>query len=836
VKGGGFAVTDVWKRIPVRKIVREKGKSFCVTAAVFFTTALFVMVFSTLFFVKDAAEEMLQRSAPMLADAAIHVTQEEYERICTNPRAAEASRWFIVARMPEVSALGDMPLMVCEEQMARWARIYPAEGRMPEKGNEIVVSDQYLRERGLTYSEDMPMEMTYTYLDDEERTETFTVVGVYKRALQPYHAVLVSEDFREGAYAYWEQCGIDPRDEEEGVDVQVAGIMFSSRGNVRKQLSMLAAESEVDLTEEEITFNDISLFDGMGIDTWAVILAMIFLVMWLGYLFISNIFRLSMAGDARFYGKLSTNGITKREIKRLIRRQNRILFLAGVVPALFAGYLFSAAVLPGILSGVVTVRVKRSGNILIFVLSFVFSYLTVLVSERKPIRMAKNASPIEMKRYAGKYKRIKAADNGDCLKKLALRQFAGDRGKVAKVCISIAVSMLLANAFYAVAAGFDIEAYVEEELDADYILAKEELFISVNVNSRFYERTTQEEIAEYRELPGIEAAGGASKSHVALLPTKEVWDAFMEAAGESTYDTQDKMWTHVYGLDDMLLQQLKPIRGTIDLEKFHTGNYVLMGPILGDSEEDNAEKAAVYEPGEQVTVPFESGEEGIYTVMAVVEELPDSLGFPGRWQAGSVYLPREEWCEKEKRDDYYLYAFDVAEECREVWDETLSEKLGEQGGGLGLGYRSAKTVAGEAERYINELKLAGFGLSLILLSMGVLNFVNCMVESIYSRNREFAILESMGIEKREIEKNLVREGFSYMAGGFVPGCLLSAIGVYALIDGYLQEPYIIYHFYPQMDLLFAALGCAAAVLVPIAVYRQMDRREGFLHRIRAFGM
>ncbi len=823
-------MVSVLKKIPIRKIAREKGKSVCVAVAVFFTTVLFVAVFSTLFFVKDAAEEMMRRTAPLLSDAAIHVTEEEYERICANPRAAEVSSWVIVANTPGVTDLDDLPLMSCEAQMAQWVRFYPEEGRMPEKGNEIVVSDQFLRERGLTYSENMTVEMTYDYLDDVEHTETFTVAGVYKRASQPYHAVLVSEDFHARAYAYWEQQGIDPQDVEEGVNVRIAGVMFSSRGNVRKQLSLLAAESELDLAEGEITLNDTSVLSDMGVGTWAAILAMLLLVIWLGYLFISNIFQLSVIGDARFYGKLSTNGITKREIKRLLHRQNGILFLAGVVPALFAGYLFCAAVLPDILSGFMTVKVESSGNILIFVLSFVFSYLTVLVSERKPIRFAKNASPIEMKRYMGRYKQVKAADNGDCLKKIAVRQFTGDKAKVAKVCISIAVSILLANGFYTVTAGFDTEAYVAEELDADYILEKEALLIGANVNALSYERTTEEEIAGYRELPGIEAAGGASKSYTALLPTEEVWNAFVEIVGGNPYDEAGKMWTNLYGLDDMLLEKLKPIRGTVDPEEFHTGNYVLMSPILSDN---NTEQSAVYEPGDKVTVPFESGKEGTYTVMAVVEDLPYSLMFPSVLPTGSVYLPREEWREKEERDDYYLYAFDVAEEYRELWDGTLAENLGDQGGGFGLGYRSAKTVAGEAERYVNGLKLAGFGLSFVLLSMGVLNFVNCMVQSVYSRSRELAVLESMGVRQEETERNLAKEGLLYMAGGFVSGCVLAAFGVYALICIILREPYITYRFYVRIDILFAVLCCAAAVFVPVAAYRIMGRKEKFLDRIRS---
>lgn len=817
-------MVNVLKKIPIRKAVREKGKSLCVIAAVFFTTMLFVMVFATLFFVMDAAEEMLRMSSPILSDAIIHVTEEEYERVCASPRVAEASTGVIVARTMDSSGVGTIPLLDAEEQMARWMRYYPEEGRMPEKGNEIVVSDQYLRERGFTYSADMQIDVTFSYLDEEEYTDTFTVVGVYKKKMQPDSAMLISDDFYREACKYWEQHGLDPKEEEN----RRGCIMFSSRGNVRRQAATLVVEAGINLEEGELFINDTSLISSLGIDAWAALLALILLVMWLGYLFISNIFHLTITGDARFYGKLSTNGITKKEIKQLIRRQNNLLFLIAAIPALLAGYLFSAAALPGILSAFTTLQVDRSGNVLIFVMALAFSYLTVRISARKSVKLAKNASPIEMKKYMGRLKRIKNADDGDCLKKFAVRHFKSDKAKVLKVCVAIAVSILLANVFYAMTAGFDTEEYVKRNLDADYILAREEVFTNPNLNSLSYGRITEDEIAEYQELPGIEASGGVSKSHVCLKPTEEVWDAFTAVAGEDTYETHGNMWVHAYGVDDMMVQKLVPIRGTVDLEQFHTGNYVLLTPIVSDN---NTENKACYEPGDEITVPFESGEEKTYTVMAIVEELPDSLAFPGTYWAGSVYLPRTEWQEKEKRNDYFLYAFDVEEAFHETWDEALEETLGNQTGVLA--YQSAKTIAGEAARYINGLKLTGFVLSLILLSMGVLNFVNCMVRSVYGRSREFAILESMGIERREIEKNLAKEGMLYMAGGFMLGCLLSGFGVYALINMVLQEPYIEYHFYLRIYLLFAVLGIAVAVLVPLAAYRQMDRKEKFLYRIRS---
>ena len=814
---------NVLRKIPVRKAVREKGKSFCVIAAIFFTTMLFVMVFTTLFFVMDAADEMMRRTSPMLADAVINVTDGEYERICNNGLVSEAGRGIRLGEMTEPSGAGGILMFDLDDRMAQWMRYYPTEGRMPEKDHEIVVSGQYLKDCGLTFALDEQIELKY-YIGEEEYKDVFTVVGKYDMAGQPMHVVMVSDDFYEEVCSRIEISGMIPEDEI----YQIAGVMFASRGNVRKLASRLIAEEGLDIEEGEIVLNDISLLSGMGTGVWMAILVLLLFVMMIGYLFISNIFQISISGDARFYGKLSTNGVTKREIRKMIRRGNHILFLLSAVPALLAGYAFSAAILPGILNAYTTLTVKRSGNVMIFILSLAFSYATVMISERKSIRLAKNASPIEMKKYMGRLRQVKTADNRDCLKKFTMRNFKSNKAKVVKVCISVAFSIFLANTFYTVSAGFDEEEYGKDSLDADFIIAKEPVFTNVNLNSVSYPRTTEEEIMEYKELSGIKNAGGASLSHVCIHASQETWETFVRIAGEDQYEVPGEMWTSAYGLDDMMLQKLKPIQGEIDPELFHTGNYILLNPIVSDN---NGGNEACFRPGDKVTIPFRSGETGTYTVMAVVESLPLSLNFPGRYAASELYLPMKEWQEKEGVRDYYLYAFDVEEEFRDMWDGVLESSMREKDDQLT--YRSARTVAEEARGYISGLKMAGFVLSMILLTMGILNFINCMTGSVYNRRKEFAVLQSMGLEEKEIRKSLAEEGMLYMAGGFVPGVLLAVPGVYIIVEKILTETYIKYRFYPVIYLLFTVLGSAAAVLVPWTAYAIMDRRENFLSRIRA---
>lgn len=649
---------NVLMKIPARKIMREKGKSICVILAVFFTTVLFVMVFSTLLFLLDAGEEMVRASSPMLMDAALSVTKEEYGRIGQNKRVSDIGMGIRLGIMREPSGAGGIQLYHFEEKMARWMRYYPTEGRMPQNGREVALSDQYLRERGITY------------------------------------------------------------------------------------------------------------------------------------------------------------------------RENNILFLIAAIPALIFGYTFSAAILPGILSGFTMIQVKQSGNLMIFVLSLFFSWGTVKISERKPVKLAKNSSPMEMKKYMGKLRRVKQADNRDCLKKFVVRHFNRDKKKVLKVCISIGFSIFIANAFYTIEAGFDEEEYVKDDLDADFILAKKSILTSPGVNTVSYPRTLEEEIAKFKNLPGIKEAGGGTVSLVCLLPSGEVWDDFVEIAGEDSYSTPGEMYTTAYGLSDMMLKKLKPVKGEIDMELFRTGEYVLLDPIMSD---DNPENRACYEPGDEVTIPFRSGEKGTYKVMAVVEELPYSLDFPGRYPASSLYLPMKEWQEKEKRKDYYLYAFDVEEKYRDTWDEALEAGTKDSL----LSYKSVKTMTEKAKSYVKGLKMAGVVLSMILLSMGILNFINCTVEGIYIRRKEFAIFQSLGMEEQEIKKSLAKEGMLYILGGFATGVLITIPGVYILLEKVLMEPYIKYHMYPYVYFLFALLGSGAAVLVPWIFYKRMDSKENFLERIRS---
>lgn len=113
-----------------------------------------------------------------------------------------------------------------------------------------------------------------------------------------------------------------------------------------------------------------------------------------------NVFQISVANDIRFYGLLKTIGVTGRQLKRIIRLQALALSGLGVPLGLLIGFFLGAALTPTVLSTVEGVNLDDvSTNPLIFIGSTLFSLYTVMISCRRPGKIAAKTSPLEAVRY-----------------------------------------------------------------------------------------------------------------------------------------------------------------------------------------------------------------------------------------------------------------------------------------------------------------------------------------------------------------------------------------------------------------------------------------------------
>jgi putative ABC transport system permease protein len=294
--------------------------------------------------------------------------------------------------------------------------------------------------------------------------------------------------------------------------------------------------------------------------------------------------------------------------------------------------------------------------------------------------------------------------------------------------------------------------------------------------------------------------------------------------GEEVINEKHTMMSDVYGLDDLIFQKISVIDGELDLDKFKTGDYIVAGCFV----ESNG-TLSCYDVGDKVKIVFDNGEEKEYTVLAI-GDIPYDVSMRRHYAySADLYLPSQEWLNKMKLEDYYVYAYDVDDGYKSMWNNNMSKLIQEDDD---ISYESKMTYENQFEGYINAILTLGICVSIILGVIGLLNFINSIYNSIHNRKRELAIMQSMGMSRNQIYGSLIFEGGYYMlislAVGIGVGVVLNYLVVTSL--GNAME-FIIYKGSMLPYVLFGIVGCLIAVCIPIVIFYALDKKEDLLYRL-----
>ena len=181
--------------------------------------------------------------------------------------------------------------------------------------------------------------------------------------------------------------------------------------------------------------------ESLDMETVVLFVAAFFVILISGYLIIYNIFQLSILREIRFYGLLKTIGTTKKQLQKLVYRQVWKLCGVGIPIGAVLGYLGGQFLVPILAKG--GTYAGESGfyfNFWILIFGGVFSLATVMISCRKPAKIAGNVSPIEAVRYTEgtlKRKRSKKSKKGAKIARMAFSNLGRNKKKTVLVILSI---------------------------------------------------------------------------------------------------------------------------------------------------------------------------------------------------------------------------------------------------------------------------------------------------------------------------------------------------------------------------------------------------------------
>ena len=835
-----------------RTFKKNRGRNLVAIIAILMTTIMFTTLFTLAQSMSKNMVEMTFRQTGYDGQASFKsITAEQFSLIADHPDVAEAGESFVLG-LAQNKKLGGKQVEIrwSSDINAEHSFAMPTTGTMPTAADEIALDTLILDRLGIPHQlgETVTLEWRKDLAKDEVTTSTFTLCGFWEGNESVYASMAwVSREFAD------EMIGDHVTDGKAGIlGLHTAQVILHSDRNIEATMENILADTG--LTGLKFGVNlaySPEMNTTAAQESLPMYLGMV-LVFLAGYLIIYNIFQISVTADIQFYGKLKTLGTTTKQIKKLIYGQANRLCVIGIPLGLLLGWLLGMVLVP-VLMGRLEGDPVVSANPLIFLGSALFAWLTVTISCLRPARLAGKVSPIEALRMSDAVttskKKSKRTRNGASITGMAWANLGRNKKRTVTVICSLTLGLVLLSCFYAKNAAFDMEKYLSELTISDFKLDDSSSANQIGGYDPHGSTLNAELVESVEGLAGLEAIGhqysyqfeltldDETVQNIDAFYTQEMLDdwATYDPAGPAQIENAKE--THkaigvLYGMDgiplDAITQERYLLSGSYDAEKFASGDYVLViGPAI-----DSIEKNAVL-PVPTVGSSIEL-ENRTYTVMAVVYPLQsvDEGAYEGGVQdqlCMSFIIPtvtfQQQWPENTLRrlffnvDDEHIPA---AQEMIDAYTKTVDTSLP---------VTSRKTMAEQYEAETRASAVMGNTISVIIALVGVLNFINSMVTAIVSRKKEFAMIQSVGMTKRQLRKMLICEGLDYAAITLIVSYIVSTLAVGIGVRAITANEFSTFHFTLMPLMICTPILLAFAVLIPFLCFKNLEK-QSIVERLR----
>ncbi len=698
-------------------------------------------------------------------------------------------------------------------------------GDYPEKENEVMLPIWALNQMGISEPYvGMEICLSYQLGDNYNYTsDTFILSG--------YYTDYISTRTDNRGYVYVSMPFRDSVSVSSGNSVSA---MIRFKGNDDKKENCEKLQRRIDFTEkQEFEITPSGTANGESL-VWSVILLAIF-ISFSGYLLVYNILYISVAKDVQFYGRLKTIGTTKKQLRKIIYKQAMQISCIGIPIGLLLGAGVSFGVVPYALnmlySGSSDVGTKISFSPLIFIGAAVFTFITVMIASMKPAKIAGSVSPIAALRYTDVRTKVNFKKRTKVkLFKMAQSNIFRNAKSTILVFASLFSGLLLFVAVTGILHSLSPEVFVSQWGESDFAIT-----YSIYQDE---DLITDEMISEISRLDSIENLR-LTYAPSSQVVTEVIYDDtvfhnyLMSLNGRSGIDFADpaqleayqqNFFSGIYGIDSVYLEEInKTLSAPVDMTAFERGNIVLLAEMT-DANGNN-----LIQSGQEITIQTQNGQHS-FTVAGGFLDADFQAGRGHvRGTAPDLYISQTALKELFPRYRVFRVSFDTnglhdEDILRELKSITASKPDIE----IISRYEKRK----EMSSYLVTANVLGTGVSVILLLTGIMNFINTMAVNINARRHELAMLESVGMTKRQIKRMLMLEGFYYWA---ISLFLVVTAGTAIYIPLYQifsrLASYSVFS-YPVIPLaIVAGFVLIICLVTPILTYRS-DIKNSVVERLR----
>lgn len=668
-------------------------------------------------------------------------------------------------------------------------------GRFPKNDNEIIISE-HLNKNGkanlkiddeitVNVGDRVTLEDDYVLNDSNPfdkgneiiknpNTKKYRVVGIIKRpdvSFEPTSApayTTITTSTNEDNFSAFISLK-NPRDKNSFVE------LLGAR-NYDEVVNMGINNPRYDYTlnNELLRWEALKFSDSTFSMLLSIAEVVIFIIIFTSVFCIRNSFAISTTEKMRMYGMLSSVGATKKQIKKSVLTEGFILGLIAIPIGIICG-IIAVFVLLKIVNLLLGEYLFNNIDGMVFKVSFIaiiisiiLGFVTIYFSAISSAKKASKVSPIDNLRNTNDIKiSSKKLKTPKLIKNvfktggvLAYKNLKRSKKKYRTTVVSLTVSIFVfISMFTFINEGFKQSGNYYQNYDYNYR-------ITFNNNS------SMDEINEIRNLDSVNASYLVYYAKSSIL-IDDISKINPEEPLECEYDKNDKCIKKYARLNIILLDDstfksyVKKVKGNYD--------YLKDKGILTDmyrfydnkNKREYEDRIYTYKSGDTIDSKLLNGDNISIDVGMVSNIMP--YGFENVYSNGGYIVLNNKYF---NNIDYYG--------CDLMIDSLNTEQLTNDILDIDseLNYYDMDEEAKAEKSIVIVISIFLYGFIGVITLIGVTNIFNTITSNMELRQKEFAMLKSVGMTKKEFNHMINLETLFYSSKSLIYGSILGIIGSY----------------------------------------------------------
>ena len=563
---------------------------------------------------------------------------------------------------------------------------------------------------------------------------------------------------------------------------------------------------------------------------------------------IRNGFAISITERLKQYGMLSSIGATKKQIKKSVYFEGFILGIIGIPLGILSG-IFAIYILVNVVNYILKDYVS-SGTLLTYgiswtaiVVSIIVSIVTIWLSCRRSAKKASKITPIEAIRSSEdvklKAKKIKCPKIITKIFKtggeIAYKNLKRSKKKYRTTVISIIVSVVI---FIAISSfiqyGFKMSSAYYTERNYNYVVYA--YTTASPEDTEKFEKEQAENLKMLTDISNLPDAGDVSINKTNTFEMKiddkhksELTDYGKDIKGRFyAVDAENNPIDDVYIIalsKNEYENYLKKIGG--DYETYKDG-VILIDNNINMDENGKRIQGSMYtwKKGDIVTGKIGDKEYSV-KIVARTEERPK--GVESMYNSNAFFIVSEEFINKTGYETTSLYA--QSNDAYKLDEEVEQYKKDNNLTNSNLNtFNMEKSVKAE-NAVVLVISIFLYGFIGVITLIGITNIFNTITTNMNLRKKEFAMLKSIGMTKKEFNRMIRLESIFYGVKSLIIGIpigLLLSYGMYNVFRNSMEIEYVL----PYNAIAVAVIFVAVVIGIIMKYSMSKINKQNIIETIR----